>query len=49
MQIKSNENCPECNRRLYTSLMSPDEVCYSCLYCNFKKIIKIKGLSERKE
>lgn len=44
MQTKTNKKCPKCNRHLYTSLMSPDEIVYSCLYCNFKKVIKIKGL-----
>lgn len=44
MQIKSNKKCPKCNRNLYTSLMSPDAVRYSCLYCDFEKVVKIKGL-----
>ena len=48
MQIKSNKKCPKCNRKLYTSLMSPDEVRYSCLHCDFEKVVKIKGLGERK-
>lgn len=44
MQEKSNKKCPKCNRHLYISITGLDEAKYSCLHCDFEKVVKIKNL-----